>query len=752
MPRPHALARVAVPAGALTFSDLPTGTAVTDQYLARGVRFTSDVSVVVDGASPTTPVLAGKPRFFGPVDASFTVPGSTTPATVNGFTLDVAYIDRRDSVVVDYFDAAGALVGSRRAQALGVNRVSVAYRGIARFSVRAVSDEPAGFGVDNLTIQRGAGGIAPTRMASLGDSYSSGEGLVPEHGLDYDCGTDLHLGLYLEDTTLPFAAPFVGDDFCDTRTGSAEIPADLPLRPPTLYENLCHRHRRAYPLQIRDGLGVAAADSVFTACSGATTANIGLRDEREAQYDQSPGGVFGAATQIDDVRAFAASGGPPDLVTVGIGGNDAGFGGIALRCLVGDCVGDRDFADGALNTINGSAADHLRETFLNLRAEFPAATILAFGYPSVIGDPRVGCVGVSFLGVGIVEDERRWIRDVVLPAINAVVEDAAAEAGITYVDITAATRGHELCTSEPWINGLRFGDDIGPVGSESFHPNQHAHDAIARFFLDHQTDGAGRLLAPDPDPSPPLRAAGGPEIAIGTLSAGDGGACDAPCTRLHLSGDGFGPNVDLRAILHSDPVDLGLVRTDGAGSLDAELPVPAGVEPGLHAVILEGTGPGGKRQYGTALVRVGGAGVGEHDGDPARGGVSGTAAPTDPASSPPPTDPASPTPPTTPAPAPAPAPRRPVGARVRILAWRGRTLRLGVTCPRAAPSPCRIRLQVRGGARHRVLARAAATLPAGGHVHVTLQPVAARRHLTLAIATTTSAGTVRASRRLRRSR
>ena len=205
---PRASASAVVDPGAITFDEFGLGTTITDDYADRGVVFTSDVFTTTDGSNPTAPVLSGTPRFYGDIAARFTVPGSTTPTTVDGFSFDVGFIDDRNSVEIQYFDASGALVGSTRAQSFGINRIDVAYRGVASFTVKAVEYEAAGFAIDNLTIHRGALGIQPLRMAEMGDSYSSGEGLVPEKGLRYDCGTDLHEGLYVEGTTQlsnPFA-------------------------------------------------------------------------------------------------------------------------------------------------------------------------------------------------------------------------------------------------------------------------------------------------------------------------------------------------------------------------------------------------------------------------------------------------------------------------------------------------------------------------------------------------------------------
>jgi hypothetical protein len=339
----------------------------------------------------------------------------------------------------------------------------------------------------------------PTRMIALGDSYTSGQGLSPQAGVPYDCGTDMSRGLYRQDTTDPAYRAWVPGD-CDTRTMSYTKPEDLKTRPLRRYENQCHRSARAYPKQLAKAFGIASSTSLFVACSGAKMRNVGLLASPQpvAQYPQSPANVAGGETQIMAADAFA-KGGAPDLVTIGIGGNDAGFADIIKTCIASDCLNPKYDAQ-VLSRINGSTFLRLLETLTKLRVHFPSATVLAFGYPEIVGDPNAPCASVGVGPFTISHGELDWLKTQVEPAINAAIAKAASQAGAVFINISAATIGHELCsdTSDRWINGLLFGHDFyaGPIGfaSESFHPNQKAHDAIARYFVNHYTDGQGDIL------------------------------------------------------------------------------------------------------------------------------------------------------------------------------------------------------------------------------------------------------------------
>jgi hypothetical protein len=726
---------------AITFDDVPLGTTITDQYTAAGVVFTSDVYTTADSANPTAPVLSGEPQFIGDITARFVVPGTTSSTTVNGFALDVGYIDSRNSVVVDYLDSRGYVVGSQYAQSPGINHLTITYRGVAGFTVRTVSEEPAGYAIDNLTIDPTVSTPVGS-IASLGDSYSSGEGRTDGH---YDCATDEPKGYYLQDTTVPMWAPFWLDGDCDTRTLAYREPADLYSRIPVEQSNMCHRNGQAYPNLIAQTL--QARQSLFVACSGAVTANIGATETDDnapwVQWPESPVNVAGGNTQLKDLRSFShdrLGGGDPDVITVGIGGNDAGFSKLIHHCIAvwtGDCKDGTEWADEALSTINGEVFDHLVDTFTTLRHDFPGSTLLAFGYPTVI-DPGASCgAKIGFLD----GNETRFLGGTVLDAINADVADAAAQAGAYYIDISRVTDGHDVCASDPWINGI-----VGLGAVESLHPNLAAHAAIGRYFADHYTDGNGHLLVANPEPSDAIRPNVGMSMHLATLEGGPvqqscGATCIQPtyCVQtcqFTIQGSGYSPGAQLDMVLHSSPVSLGTITADSTGHIATTVTVPQGIEPGLHWLTIDGTGPDGSIQNGTLEVPVY-------------------------ATAPLPTRVRPPAPPVIAPPPPAPVvakskPRR-VAVKVRVTR-RGSVARIRMTCPKTAASSCRVtlRLQIkRTTKKHRTrlvtLTTKATTIKRNRSLTIVLKRASIRRshaRLRLAIITRTSAGTVKTAARI----
>jgi hypothetical protein len=135
--------------GLIHFDEFSQGTAITDQYRDLGVIFDSPVFISSDGANPTSPVLSGTPQFVGPIVGHFVKPGTDTPTTVNVLQLDAGYIDNPGSVEI----VATLSDGRTRtaiADHLGIDQISISTRGIRSFSAQAVSQEDAGFAIDNL--------------------------------------------------------------------------------------------------------------------------------------------------------------------------------------------------------------------------------------------------------------------------------------------------------------------------------------------------------------------------------------------------------------------------------------------------------------------------------------------------------------------------------------------------------------------------------------------------------------------------
>lgn len=228
----------------------------------------------------------------------------------------------------------------------------------------------------------------------------------------------------------------LGDSYA-SGTGTGRYDVDGP----------CMRGTRAYPelLAARD----RAVDLTFLACAGATTDDVLTR-------------------QVPQVPRDA------DVVTISVGGNDAGFFGAVPLCLSEDqekaCL---DRLATMRSTAPGTIGPALSTTYAAVARRAPRARIVAIDYPQPFSDGRA-CAAAQ----GVSAREAKAL-DRAVAAVNEVIERRAKAAGVTYVPTASRFRGHGVCARTPWVNGLTS------EWTELYHPSAAGH-----------RDGFGPLLAP----------------------------------------------------------------------------------------------------------------------------------------------------------------------------------------------------------------------------------------------------------------
>ncbi|MGV4985014.1 SGNH/GDSL hydrolase family protein [Streptomyces sp. NRAIS4] len=137
-----------------------------------------------------------------------------------------------------------------------------------------------------------------------------------------------------------------------------------------------------------------------------------------------------------------------------LGTSDFGFGDVAAICSalsVTDPLGTpcRDFYKDKLSARLDSAGAELGSDLKLIHARAPRARVLVVGYPAALPDAPGQCLGKLPVTTG----DLVFLRSV-LGELNDTVA-ATAEAGdATYVDTLTPTRGHDSCSSTPWISGL----------------------------------------------------------------------------------------------------------------------------------------------------------------------------------------------------------------------------------------------------------------------------------------------------------
>lgn len=430
----------------------------------------------------------------------------------------------------------------------------------ARFSDdggRYIYDSPAEGGVTRSVIletnsYRQSLPLIPVDYVALGDSFSSGEG-------------ELDDAYYLP------------------QTNDAN--------------GLCHVSSRSYPFLLSAAWQMSMQS---VACSGAKMTHILERP----QYTTKQGTLApGASLQIEAVRQSR-----PQLVTVGIGGNDAGFMDKLKACVTpGTCVwaSDPDFRAATAKELQSLYGRYV-DLFHRLRDAAPFGRVFAVGYPFIMSQDGT-CR--SYVGLAFTKEERRYVHEAIF-YLNTIIESAAKKSGVGYFDIAHAFRGDELCSraQEKAMNAFRLGDDIAPlealsniklIGAESFHPTPFGHERTATHILrdyPHESDvltclncvDAGYGTVPD---APPYwgaleRVAEASSQRAVTLSA-DEINTEEPLS-IVVDKASFIPRSLVEVYLYSDPLKLWQGYADEDGGLRVTLTLPPAITSGIHTLSVSG--------------------------------------------------------------------------------------------------------------------------------------------------------------------
>jgi lysophospholipase L1-like esterase len=244
-----------------------------------------------------------------------------------------------------------------------------------------------------------------------------------------------------------------------------------PLVPtPTGSPILCGRSTNDYPADV--ARAISPSSFVNASCSSATTVDM-------TQSQSLEGGVQTAPPQFNALSSNDA------LVTLGIGGNDAGLISVAEECTALDILwpfGDRcqsHYQSGGTDTevaaVNATGPK-VAQAIQGIYARAPQAKVLVVGYPDGLPQNGSNCYpDVPFSSADVT-----WFNSIEID-LNGVLKQAAQANGATYVDTFASSIGHDACRgSNAWVNGLLPSSAAFPL-----HPNQVGESNMAR-----QVEGA----------------------------------------------------------------------------------------------------------------------------------------------------------------------------------------------------------------------------------------------------------------------
>ncbi|MFD4655347.1 SGNH/GDSL hydrolase family protein [Kitasatospora sp. NPDC058444] len=192
----------------------------------------------------------------------------------------------------------------------------------------------------------------------------------------------------------------------------------------------CKRSTNAYAYLWKNAH--APSSFKFVACSGAKTGDI-------------------LNSQISALDASTT------LVSISVGGNDAGFADTMQTCVLGsdsDCI---NAVNTAKNYATTTLPGQLDKVYSAIKAKSPNAHVVVMGYPHIY---KVG--GSCIFGIG---DTKRAAINGAADTLDGVLAKRAANAGFAFGDVRSIFNEHEICGSlTTWLNSTTL-----PV-DESYHP------------------------------------------------------------------------------------------------------------------------------------------------------------------------------------------------------------------------------------------------------------------------------------------
>ncbi|MBP2192056.1 SGNH/GDSL hydrolase family protein [Nocardia goodfellowii] len=249
--------------------------------------------------------------------------------------------------------------------------------------------------------------------------------------------------------------------------------ADVTLNPSTLTAEFtpvsCLQSRSNYARQVAAALAVPEFRDA--SCGGAVT------DDMTRPQVSRP--ATGNPPQFDQLSPST------DLVTVLIGGNDAGLAAAVLGCITADpaatpCL--TSFTAGGVDRMSAAIAlaePKVGAVLRGIRERSPKARILLLNYFEI-----VGVEGGCFPEIPISDGDAVWLGHRLIE-LNAMLARVARINGVEHVDTYAGSHGHDACQPP----GVRWGEGLVPLTSDPagpavpFHPNQLGSDHQARSVL-----------------------------------------------------------------------------------------------------------------------------------------------------------------------------------------------------------------------------------------------------------------------------
>lgn len=423
----------------------------------------------------------------------------------------------------------------------------------------------------------------------------------------------------------PIAFLAIGDSFT---SGEGETDDNYYIDGSNSPGELCHVSSRSYPFLIGAQQGIRGVHSV--ACSGAQIGDViadassykgqsgrlatDSTDERTAKQQAAIANFIpGRVPQEVFVDEYQ-----PSVITVGIGGNDAGLFGKLLACAsLDECEWVSPVGRAETAKEVASLYPKLVATYSRLHQLSPGSFIYAVDYPNIVDvDGQCGVIGLFF------DHSERQLLSEGINYLDAVINAAATTVGLPVLEVNHAFDGHALCDDGLAMNTLRFGDDseliagldwTKVVANESFHPTPYGHELLAAAMTHNISDiatyfgGCGDVVCPKdtPVPAPDTWLAGTDEpvplskqVTVTTDEVSRGGVVS-----VTIPVGEFTPGSTVQVSIHSNDIQL-TTTAAASGDRSIQVAIPEGLDIGYHTLHLSGTNLAGEAidLYQTVLV------------------------------------------------------------------------------------------------------------------------------------------------------
>jgi hypothetical protein len=163
----------------------------------------------------------------------------------------------------------------------------------------------------------------------------------------------------------------------------------------------------------------------FEACTGATTTDI-------------------ISSQLSALSTSTT------LVSIIVGGDDAGFSSIMETCVLESTSSCESAVASGEEYVEDTLPGRLSTLFADIKADAPNAKVVVLDYPDFYDLTVPICIGLSSADHSAIDT---GIND-----LDGVIQTAADNAGFYFADVRSQFSGHELCDDAGWLNSVEIFD------------------------------------------------------------------------------------------------------------------------------------------------------------------------------------------------------------------------------------------------------------------------------------------------------